>query len=74
MSVLEEREAVIRELRDTIEILQAKMTKMEQLSKLKDSKIESLLKRIEEGTWSDYLSVVLSRRNRRLKTDEGHKC
>lgn len=50
MSVLEEREAVIRELRDTIEILQAKMTKMEQLSKLKDSKIESLLKRIEEGT------------------------
>lgn len=47
---LAEREEIIRQLRETIDILETKMKKMEQLNRLKDSKIESLIKKLEEGT------------------------
>lgn len=46
---LADKEMVIRELRETIEILETKMKKMEQLSKLKDAKIDSLMKKLDEG-------------------------
>lgn len=52
---LADKEMVIRELRETIEILETKMKKMEQLSKLKDAKIDSLMKKLDEGIglWSN---------------------
>jgi hypothetical protein len=46
---LAEREDAIRELRCTIEMLETKMRKMEELNRLKDVKIESLIRKLEEG-------------------------
>jgi hypothetical protein len=46
---LAEREDSLRELRSTIEILETKMRKMEELNRLKDVKIESLIRKLEEG-------------------------
>lgn len=48
-SQLAEKEEIIKELRETIEILETKMKKMEQLNKLKDAKIESLMRKLDEN-------------------------
>jgi hypothetical protein len=48
-TVLEEKEKTIRELNETIEIMEIKVQKMDQLLKLKDSKIQSLIKRLTEA-------------------------
>jgi hypothetical protein len=46
---LAEKEEAIRELRSTIEILETKMRRMEELNRLKDAKIESLIRKLEQG-------------------------
>ena len=46
---LAEKEETVRELRSTIEILETKMRRMEELNRLKDAKIESLIRKLEEG-------------------------
>lgn len=46
---LVEKEETIQELRGTVEILYTKMKRMEELNRLKDSKIESLIRKLEEG-------------------------
>lgn len=43
---LAEKEDAIVELRNTIEILETKMRKMEELNRLKDVKIESLIRKL----------------------------
>ena len=42
-----ERDALIRELRDTNEILETKVLKLEQLVRLKDAKIAALLSKLQ---------------------------
>lgn len=46
-TVLMERDNVIIDLKDTVEILELKIKKMEQLLALKDGKVNSLLKKID---------------------------
>ena len=43
------KDEAIMELRNTIEILETKMRRMEELNRLKDAKIESLIRKLEEG-------------------------
>jgi hypothetical protein len=43
---LVEKEETIHELRSTIEILETKMRRMEELNRLKDAKIESLIRKL----------------------------
>ena len=43
------KDETILELRNTIEILETKMRRMEELNRLKDAKIESLIRKLEEG-------------------------
>lgn len=53
---LAEKEEVIKELKETVEILETKIKKMEQLNKLKDAKIDSLMRKLDEniGIWLIY--------------------
>ena len=44
-----ERDALIRELRNTNEILETKVLKLEQLVRLKDAKIAALLSKLQLG-------------------------
>ena len=44
-----EKEEVIKELKETVEILETKIKKMEQLNKLKDAKIDSLMRKLDEN-------------------------
>jgi len=46
-SEVAERDALIRELRDTNEILETKVLKLEQLVRLKDAKIAALLSKLQ---------------------------
>ena len=46
--LLVEKEATILELRETVEILEEKVRKLEQLRRLKDTKIGTLTQRIAE--------------------------
>ena len=46
---LAEREGTIEELKETIEIMEVKLQKMEQLIKLKDQKIMSLTGKLESA-------------------------
>lgn len=46
---LAEKEEVIKELKETVEILETKIKKMEQLNKLKDAKIDSLMRKLDEN-------------------------
>ena len=46
-SVLYEKEQTIQELRDTVQILELKITKLEQLVRLKDSRITTLKARLQ---------------------------
>lgn len=39
----------IKELRETIEILELKLKKMEQLNKLKDAKIQTLVSKLQQA-------------------------
>ena len=43
------KEEVIKELKETVEILETKIKKMEQLNKLKDAKIDSLMRKLDEN-------------------------
>lgn len=45
-SALKEKDLVIGELKETIEIMESKILKLEQLVKLKDSKIQLLTNKI----------------------------
>jgi hypothetical protein len=44
-----EKDATIAELRETIEILELKIKKLEQLVRLKDSRIQTLTQRLQGG-------------------------
>jgi hypothetical protein len=46
-SEVAEHDALIRELRDTNEILETKVLKLEQLVRLKDAKIAALLSKLQ---------------------------
>lgn len=46
---LAEKDATIAELRETIEILELKTKKLEQLVRLKDSRIQTLTQRLQGG-------------------------
>lgn len=47
--ILVEKEQTIHELRETIDILDQKIVKLEQLVRLKDSKIQSLKTKLREN-------------------------
>ena len=47
-NVVAEKDAVIGDLRETVEILQLKVDKLEQLIKLKNSKIDGLNKKVDQ--------------------------
>lgn len=47
--LLAEKEDIIRELKDTIEIMELKLKKMEQLIQLKDEKIQTLSSKLAEA-------------------------
>lgn len=46
---LAEKEEVIKELKETVEILETKIKKMKQLNELKDAKIDSLMRKLDEN-------------------------
>jgi chaperonin cofactor prefoldin len=48
-SDLGEKEVAIKELRETVEILELKLKKMDQLSKLKDAKIQTLVSKLQQA-------------------------
>jgi chaperonin cofactor prefoldin len=48
--LLAEKDEVIRELRGTIEIMELKIKKMEQLIQLKDEKIQTLTSKLSEAS------------------------
>lgn len=45
-NILKQQEHTVSELRETVDVLQLKISKLEQLLKLKDSKIETLQTRL----------------------------
>jgi chaperonin cofactor prefoldin len=47
--VIAEKDGTIAELRETIEILELKIKKLEQLVRLKDSRIQTLTARLQGG-------------------------
>jgi len=47
--VLAEKDAVISELRETIEIQEMKIRKLEQLVRLKDQRIQTITARLQAG-------------------------
>lgn len=47
--ILEEKEQTIQELRETIDIMELKINKLEQLIRLKDSKIQSLTDKLAKA-------------------------
>ena len=50
VELLAEKEEIIKELRDTIEILEVKIKKMEHLIQLKDEKIQTLTSKLAEAS------------------------
>ncbi len=46
---LAEKEQVIQELKETVEIMELKINKLEQLIKLKDSKIQTLTSKLAQA-------------------------
>ena len=44
--IIAEKDNIIRELRETVQILQLKVSKLEQLMQLKDTQIETLTKTV----------------------------
>ncbi len=49
-AVVLEKDQIITELKETIEILEVKVQKLEALRRLKDQKIQALEKRLEQAT------------------------
>ena len=47
--ILLEKDNTIKELKGTVEILQLKIQKMEQLLKIKDNKIQSLITKLQQA-------------------------
>lgn len=47
--ILAEKDQVIQELRETIEMMELKINKLEQLVKLKDSKIQTLANKLSQA-------------------------
>lgn len=48
-AIVAEKDATIKELRETIEMLELKVMKLEQLVKLKDQRIQTLTARLQAG-------------------------
>lgn len=47
--IMLEKDNTIKELKSTVEILELKIQKMEQLIKIKDSKIQSLVSKLQQA-------------------------
>ena len=54
--ILLEKDSTIKELKGTVEILELKIQKMEQLLKIKDNKIQSLITKLQQAgiAWSNH--------------------